>query len=57
MELLKLMAWLKSVCRHGGSHRSHIALKECDARLLRDIGLYRERGRLMPLNPERRESV
>ncbi len=33
--------------------RHYAELRDYDPRLLRDIGLRRERGRLVPLNPER----
>ncbi|WP_158409666.1 hypothetical protein [Halomonas sp. KM-1] len=53
MKLPKLKSWFKQGRYRSAKHRHHVALKECDARMLRDIGLYRERGRLMPLHPER----
>ncbi|OUE38058.1 hypothetical protein BZY95_19305 [Billgrantia desiderata SP1] len=55
MNLGNIATWFKQVRYRSANHRHHVALKECDARMLRDIGLYRERGRLMPLHPEREE--
>jgi hypothetical protein len=57
MILYRLASWLKRGRRDAASHRNHIALKECDARMLRDIGLYREHGRLLPLHPEQGETI
>lgn len=37
--------------------RSYAELMECDAHILKDIGLRWERGRLVPLNPEREFDV
>lgn len=55
MNLRNIATWFKQGRYRSANHRHHVALKECDARMLRDIGLYRERGRLMPLHPEREE--
>lgn len=55
MNLRKIMTWLKRGRRRAARHRDHVALRECDARILRDIGLYCERGRLLPLHPGRSE--
>lgn len=55
MTLLNITTWFKRSRYSAAKHSHHLALKECDDRLLRDIGLYRERGRLMPLHPEREE--
>ncbi|AMD00577.1 DUF1127 domain-containing protein [Halomonas chromatireducens] len=52
MFLYRLASWLKRGRRDAASHRDYSALKECDPRMLRDIGLYREHGRLLPLHPE-----
>ncbi|MFY0989611.1 hypothetical protein [Halomonas sp. C05BenzN] len=57
MDLRKLMTWLKRSRRGTANYRDHVALRECDARMLRDIGLYREQGRLLPLHPERGEAI
>ncbi|MGQ4878653.1 hypothetical protein ACOJCM_08785 [Billgrantia sp. LNSP4103-1] len=48
--LNKVVTWLKRSRQRAAAHRNQAALLECDSRMLRDIGLYRERGRLMPLN-------
>lgn len=45
---------LLSALRDYLTKRRHYAeLRECDPRMLKDIGLRWERGRLVPLNPER----
>ncbi|MCE8033305.1 MULTISPECIES: hypothetical protein [Halomonadaceae] len=57
MVLHKLITWLKRGGRSIPSRRDYFALKECDPRMLRDIGLYREHGRLLPLHPEPDETM
>ncbi len=43
--------------RNAASYRDHLALRECAPRMLRDIGLYREHGRLLPLHPQQEEAM
>lgn len=57
MLLRKFVTWLKRGRLGAASYRNHIALRECDPRMLRDIGLYREHGRLLPLHPEQDETM
>lgn len=57
MDLRKLTIWRKRGQRRIASYRDHAELRECDPRMLRDIGLYREHGRLLPLHPEPDETM
>lgn len=43
---------IRTVRAHYTKRRQYAELRECDPRMLRDIGLRWERGRLVPLNPE-----
>ncbi|WP_162623019.1 hypothetical protein [Billgrantia lactosivorans] len=57
MLLHKLITWLKRGDRSIPNHQDYLALRECDPRMLRDIGLYREHGSLLTLHPEPDETM
>ncbi|UYG04605.1 DUF1127 domain-containing protein [Halomonas sp. LR3S48] len=57
MDLRKITTWRKRGYGRIASYRDHAELRECDARMLRDIGLHRECGHLLPLHPEQDETI
>lgn len=44
---------LRAVGAHYANRRRDALLRDCDPRILKDIGLRWERGKLVPTNPER----
>jgi hypothetical protein len=44
---------LRAVGAHYANRRRDALLRDCDPRMLKDIGLRWERGKLVPLHPER----
>ncbi|RCV86280.1 hypothetical protein [Billgrantia montanilacus] len=44
---------LRAVHTHYANRRRDASLRDCDPRMLKDIGLRWERGKLVPLYPER----
>ncbi|MBA2780463.1 DUF1127 domain-containing protein [Billgrantia kenyensis] len=44
---------LRAVGAHYANRRRDASLRDCDPRMLKDIGLRWERGKLVPLHPER----
>lgn len=44
---------LSAVGAHYANRRRDASLRDCDPRMLKDIGLRWERGKLVPLHPER----
>ncbi|MBZ0330783.1 hypothetical protein KZO25_10710 [Halomonas sp. ANAO-440] len=44
---------LRAVRTHYANRRRDASLRDCDPRMLKDIGLRWERGTLVPLHPER----
>ncbi|PMR69448.1 DUF1127 domain-containing protein [Halomonas heilongjiangensis] len=48
---------IRSVRAHYTKRRQYAELRECDPRMLRDIGLRWERGNLVAINPEREQAT
>ncbi|MCC5883260.1 MAG: hypothetical protein JJU25_11555 [Halomonas sp.] len=44
---------LRAICAHYANRRRDASLRDCDPRMLKDIGLRWERGKLVALHPER----
>lgn len=44
---------LRAVRTHYANRRRDASLRDCDPRMLKDVGLRWERGTLVPVNPER----
>ncbi|MGQ4879006.1 hypothetical protein ACOJCM_10605 [Billgrantia sp. LNSP4103-1] len=44
---------LRAVGTHYANRRRDASLRDCDPRMLKDVGLRWERGTLVPVNPER----